>query len=379
MIYWDNNSTSPLRPKVREKMKEAIDRYFANPSAGHKLGQESRAALEGARRTLASAMNCKPGELIFTASATESNISALWGICCPKNSKDKKILISPTEHASVHENALFVADRNCCKTDFMPVTSSGLIDLEKTEKMLNDGSWSLVSCIAANNETGIIQPWEKLATLCKKAGVPFHTDLVQYVGRLPINLNETDVSIATISFHKSGGPKGVGVLYIKEGVQIEPIIRGGSQERKLRSGTENIIPILGAAALAEEFSELNKTYEEKIRPLRDQFEKEMKATIDDIEIVGVEAPRIANTSYIIFNKFKSDALLMSLDLKDVYVSTGSACSSGMLTPSRNILALGYSKEQAISAIRFSLGPQTTADEVSKVVHAVQDAILKLAA
>jgi cysteine desulfurase len=363
-------------------MKNAMDCYYANPSAGHKLGQECRGALEQARRTFAEALSCKPTELIFTGSATEANLMALWGHFLSRakeNSENKKILISPTEHASVFENAKYIEEKTCAEVVFTPLTSEGLIDLDATEKLLAEGGFAICSAIAANNETGIIQPWTELAEICEKAKVPFHTDLVQYVGRLPIVLDQTKASTATISFHKSGGPKGVGLLYVKEGVQIEPVMRGGSQEKKQRSGTENIIPILGAAALAKEFTELNEIYKNQVQPLRDQFEKELKAAIPSIEIVGSKLNRIANTSYIIFSNIKSDAFLMSLDLNNIFVSTGSACSSGMLLPSRNLLALGYSKEQAVSALRFSLGSQNKKEEISKVIHAIQETILKLAA
>jgi len=381
VIYWDYNSTSPLRPKVKERMKEAIELYYANASAGHAQGQATRRALEQARRTLAETFHCKASEIVFTASATEANLMTLWGhwlVRTKENPQNNKILVSPTEHGSVYENVKYIEEKTGAEVVYMPL-KDGLINVEGVEKLLSQGGWAFCTLIAANNETGIIQPWQKIAELCQKQKLPFHTDLVQYCGRLAINLTDSKASTATLSFHKSGGPKGVGALYIRTGVQIEPVIRGGIQEKMRRAGTENLVSILGAEAFVQEIPELNRIYPEKVQPLRDQFEKELKACLPQIEIVGANCPRIANTSYIIFENVKSDALLVSLDLQDICVSTGSACSSGLLIPSRNLLAMGYNEEQAISAIRFSLGPTSKKDEPVKVVKAVQAAILRLAA
>jgi cysteine desulfurase len=210
-------------------------------------------------------------------------------------------------------------------------------------------------------------------------GIPFHTDLVQCVGRNHFQLNKQPVSTATLSFHKVGGPKGVGLLYIRPGTCLQSVLRGGGQERKRRAGTENVLAICGAEALVEECRSLEKIFEENIKPLRNQFESELKKVHPKISVVGERAERLPNTSFIIFPGMKSDRLLMSLDFKGICLSSGSACSSGLVIPSRSLLALGYSEADAMSAIRFSLGAETPREEIPQVVAAVQASVLKLAA
>lgn len=380
MIYFDHNATAPLHPSVQEVAQEALTQYFANPSSPHHLGQKSRAVIEQARKKLSELLHCKPHELVFTASATEANVMALWGHWWAQNSASlkKKILLSPLEHSSVYENVLYLKEKAQADIVFMPLTSQGIIDIPKVEEMLDSDVWAFCSLIAAQNESGVIQPWQEVAELCQKFKVPFHTDCVQLFGRVPFSISSA-ISTATLAFHKAGGLKGLGLLVVRSGVLLDPLIRGGGQEQKRRAGTENIAAICGAAALAEKIPELITIHSEHILPLRNQFEKMLLERIPTAKIVGKECERLPNTSYVIFPHVRSDALLMNLDLEDVCVSSGSACSSGMILPSRTLRALGYSEEEATHAIRFSLGPKNTLEEVVKVVGLLEKAVLKQAA
>jgi cysteine desulfurase len=382
MIYWDHNSTSPLRRRVKERMLEAFELYGANPNSSHSLGQTSRAAIEKARRTLAAKFGCLPSEIVFTASATESNMSALWGLWFERTRDQpmrRKILLSPLEHSSVSENILFLKEKFGAEPEIMPLNERGLIDLEKIESLLSKNDYAFCSLAAAHNETGGLQPWTELAGLCKEKGVPFHSDLVQCVARLPFQLHTDGLTTATLAFHKVGGPKGVAALFIREKAKIEPIIRGGSQEKKRRAGTENIAAIVGAEALVEDCRELEKTFLAHTQAIRDQFENEIQSRLSDISIVAHSNPRLPNTSYIVFRRVKSDALLMSLDMKGICVSSGSACSSGVILASRALMNLGYSEQEALSAIRFSLGAESSFEEIPAVVEAVESSYSKLAA
>jgi cysteine desulfurase len=382
VIYWDHNATSPIRRRVLERMNEAFELYGANPNSSHSLGQTARAAIEKARRTIADRFGCQPNELVFAASATEANMMASWGLWFERtrdHPNRKKILMSPLEHSSVHENVLFLVEKFGAEIVWIPLKNTGELDLQAVETMLKKDDFVFCASIGAQNETGAIEPWEDLAQLCETAGVPIHSDLVQCVARTSFHLRKSHVATATLSFHKAGGPKGVSCLFIRDRVKVDSVIRGGSQEKKRRAGTENIAAIVGAEALVEECSDLQKVFETNVRGVRDYFEFEIKSRLPNVSIVCADMPRLPNTSYIVFGKPKSDALLMSLDFKGICLSSGSACSSGIIVPSRALMNLGYSESDAMTAIRFSLGPDNTREEADQVIAAVESSVLKLAA
>lgn len=379
MIYWDHNSTAPLRPRVKERMMEGLESYHANASSAHTLGQKCRLAIENARKTLADVLVADPSELIFTASATESNLMSLWGLWFSRtkeNPSKRKILASAVEHNSVYENLLFLRDRFGAEIEFIPVSKAGVVNLNVLSEKLKDPSVAFVSSIGAHNEMGVIQPWEEMAELCDSHKVPFHVDLVQLLMRQPLNLSKSKVSLATICFHKSGGPKGAGLLYARSQFPVEFVIRGGSQEKKRRAGTENIVAIMGAGALAEEASSLYSMFDTEVRKVRDFFEAEIQRREIPAQIVGTGAKRIPNTSYVIFDGSKSDVTLMKLDLAGVCASSGAACSSGMVIPSRTLLSMGYNENEATSAVRFSIGPTNTMNEAQKVLETLQKSFAK---
>lgn len=382
MIYWDHNATSPLRPRVKARMVEALELEAANPNSSHTMGQTARNYIEQARRTIASTLGAKPQELVIGASATECNLMALYGLFLARNKADsccKKILVSPIEHSSVHENVKILGERLGAEIVFLKTDQNGVVDLNELQELVKDSSVALVSVMGAHNETGVLQPWREISKICATAKIPYHCDLVQYFGRFAIELDASGVTTATVSFHKAGGPKGVSVLYIRTGTQFESLICGGGQEKKRRAGTENLLAILGAEAICQEVDELKRIHETQIKSLRDHLEIELKKRIPTIEIVGQKVARLLNTSFIIFRGIKSDALMMNLDINGCCVGTGSACGSGMLLPSRTLLALGYSKDDALSAIRFSFGPTNTLDEVNQMIPAIEKAVKKVAA
>jgi len=377
-IYWDHNATSPLRPKVKLKMIEALDSYHANASSSHALGQQCRYALEETRKSFADFLHCEPSELVFTASASESNLLALWGLWLSRHKEDpkrRKIITSPIEHASVYENLLFLKEKFGAEILFAPLRSNGEIDVPAFEKMLND-EIAFCSIIGAHNETGILQPWKELAEACHAQKIPFHVDLVQCFVREPLHLKDSKASTVTLCFHKAGGPKGSGLLYVRQKTLLEPVVRGGGQEKQRRAGTENICTIVAAGALIDEASWIQKKLQMDVRAVRDYFETELKRKAPHIRIVGGEAARIANTSYVLFENFKADALMMLLDLDGICVSTGSACSSGIPKASRTIMGLGFSEAEALTGIRFSLGPDNTREEADKILHVLELALSK---
>lgn len=380
MIYWDYNATAPLRPKVKQRMSEVLEKTWGNPSSSHFLGQEARALIEKSRREMAQYLGVQPTELIFTASATESNFLALWGMWKAGDSSKSKILVGPTEHPSVMENIEKLQKDFKLQWGTLPLTEEGRIDLDETEKLLSSGEFRLCSLQGASNETGIRYSYEAVAKLCQKYEVPFHSDLVQVFGREDLHIGKlSGLKMATLSFHKSGGPRGVALLYLAHQTAWEPSLVGGSQEKKRRAGTENLLSIAGAAALIEELPELVSNYQNSVRKLRDQFEKELKAKRSSVTIVGENLERLPNTSFCLFPGCSSDVILMGLDVENICASAGSACSSGLSLPAKSLVRLGYSTEEAQRSVRFSMGDGSQQEEIPTVINAVEKILNRTAA
>jgi len=384
MIYWDYNATAPVRNSVKKRIQEAMDQYPGNPSSTHSLGQAARAYVERVRRKAAEKLGVQPGELIFTGSATETNLFAIRGYWLHNKKKGPKdfrpyVLASRIEHPSVCRNLDYLAENEGAKIMEMPRRPEGTVDLEGIEKLLKENKFWLCSLQGASNETGIIQPWAELAKLCQKYDVPMHSDMVQVFGRIPLSFKDRVLQSATISFHKSGGVRASSLLYLKQGAPWEPTLWGGAQEKKRWAGTENIISIASIDALIDEMEESIQTYQEKVSRVRDQFEKELQKQVPQVKIVGTDTTRLPNTSYCIFQGIASDAMLMNLDVHDICASAGSACSSGMALPSKTLQKLGYSEEDAKCAIRFSLGESSEELQIPKVLEVITSTIARLAA
>ncbi len=381
MVYWDHNATAPLLPSVKEQMKAAIESIHGNANSIHQLGQEARGLIEEIRNRAALFFACKPSEIIFTSSATEANFLALWNLWLSRgadSSRPKRILASSIEHSSIHENLAFFREKMGAEIIFLPLTSTGLIDIAKAEQILSDSEFLFCTVIGAHNETGIIQPWKKIAELCAARGIPFHSDLVQCVGRLPIDFKNASLTSATLAFHKMGGPKGLGILIARDGLKFEAVMRGGAQEKQRRPGTENLVAIAGLGGWLNCADQLLQNFSQ-LESIRNYFESEVLKKWPTSIIIGSAVTRLANTSYILFEGIKTDALLMALSFKGICASSGSACSSGMVKPSRALLEMGFSMQQAQSSIRFSLGSASTKDEAHQVIHCLDESLRRLAA
>lgn len=354
---------------------------FGNPSSIHWAGQKAKSALDKAREQVAQALGLEdPEEILFTGSATESINTALKGFFFQAQKQNKKLhlITSETEHEATLETAKFLSDMGALVT-YLKVNSQGEMNLEELKAALEQSpaeSIKLVSLIAANNETGVIFPFNEAAKITKESGGFFHLDAVQALGKIPGFVLDKNIDLASISAHKIGGPKGVGALYIKRGVKLEALLHGGAQERKRRAGTVNLpaIAAFGAAAQA-----LSKRDLAGIDALRKKLESLVKEKISGTHIQGEKTSRIVNTSNFLFDGVRGESLLMGLDLMGFAVSSGSACNSGSILPSHVLLAMGFDKLAAQSAVRVSLGPENTEADIKAFVEGLFKVISRIRA
>ena len=353
MIYFDHAATAPLHPKAKETMAAAME-VLGNPSSLHTAGSGAKRLLEQSRAAVAEALGCEPGEILFTSGGTEANALALHG--------RKKILTSPMEHPSVAGN--------CGNALLLPVTPKGTVSLDTAETAVKSGV-DLVSLQHANKETGRIQPIVELGALCQAYGVPFHSDGVQTVGKIPICLHRLPISLYSFSAHKFGGPAGVGGLYRKAGTATEPLYRGGMQEKGSRPGTESVLLACGmAAALTAAVEEMAET-EAYLTSLEDCLQRGVT------RLGGIptgEGQRIPGHIHIRFPHRDGEALVSALDLHGVCLSAGAACHSRSHTPSETLLAMGFAKEEASSALRITLGRENTHEEVHTFLALLEDCL-----
>lgn len=340
-IYLDHNATSPLRPSAITAVEAAL-RVIGNGSSVHSYGRQVRRIIEQARADVAALCGASPDMVTFTSGGTEANNLILRYTAC------ERILVSAVEHPSVME----APDA----ADVVPVTSSGIIDVAALDKMLaSDSRSSLISIMYANNETGIVQPIGAIAEIARKYGAVFHCDAVQAPGKVSIDVGDFGADLLTISAHKIGGPAGSGALINVSGIEIAPVTRGGGQEKKQRSGTENFIGIAGFGGAARETLALGNENISNVTRLRDRLESEIMDQMPRITIIGSDVERLGNTSYMIMPGMDSDTQVMAFDLAGIALSAGSACSSGTVKASGVLLAMGYEAEEAGSAIRVSFG------------------------
>jgi cysteine desulfurase len=353
-IYMDYNASVPLRPEAAAAMQAALA-LGGNPSSVHAHGRRARRAIEDARESIADVIGATAPAIIFTSGATEANGLALLG------SGRARILVSAIEHDSV---------RAACPTaEIVPVTNSGVIDLDALAGMLeSDARPALVSLMLANNETGVIQPVAKAAELAHAHHAILHCDAVQAVGRIAVNVEDLGVDLLSLSAHKLGGPAGVGALYRRDGISLAAQLRGGGQERGQRAGTENLAGIAGFAVAAE-FALRELENAARLADLRDELERRMLRDRPTAALFGTKAPRLSNTSCVALPGISAETQVMALDLAGVSVSAGSACSSGKLKPSAVLLAMGASPEAAASAIRVSLGWRSDAGDIDRFMTA----------
>lgn len=364
-VYLDWNATTPLRPEARAAMLAAWD-LIGNPSSVHAEGREARRLVEDARAALAAAVGGVPRNVIFTSAGTEANALALSpGLRGPSGGPVERLLVSAVEHASVLAGGRFAADR----ISQIRVTRSGVIDLDDLEAQLRDGPPALVSIMAANNETGALQPVAEAARMVHAAGGLLHVDAIQVLGKITFNINEVGADLATFSAHKIGGPKGVGALVVTEGLTgLEPVLRGGGQELSRRAGTENVAGIAGFGAAVK--AALQTLPEDTVRmaTLRNRLENGIRS-IAGAMVFSEEVERLPNTVLFTAPGLKAETAVIGFDLEGVAVSSGSACSSGKVQPSHVLSAMGYDPAVAQGAVRLSLGWSTEPADINRALEA----------
>jgi len=384
-IYLDYAATTPLDRGVLKAMLPYLGQRYGNASSLHNFGQEAREAVEGARYQAAKFLNCSITEIFFTGSATEADNLAILGVI--KNSKletrnsKPHIITSVIEHPAVLEPIKRLEKLGEIEATYLPVGKEGIVKVEDVEKAIKPNT-ILVSIMYANNEIGTIQPisdignWLKSKIKNQKSKIVFHTDAVQAANYLDCDVKKLGVDLLTLSGHKIYGPKGVGVLYVKKGTTIEPILFGGHQENSLRPGTENVAAIVGFGAAIEQ-TKNEKLKIKNLEKLRDKLLDGILKTIPKTSLNGSRENRLPNNANISFSGVEGESILMALDQKGVAVSTGSACASGSLEPSHVLMALGLSHQQAHGSIRFTLGRYTTKDEINHVLKVLPELIQRL--
>jgi cysteine desulfurase len=374
MIYLDYNATTPLAAAARTAMEPYLAEHFGNPSSVHAAGREARAAIDDARDRLAHLLGAKPHELIFTGSGTESNNLAVLGLARAHAQRGRHLICGSTEHHAVLNAFEHVGEREGFEVAFLPVDRTGLIDPSELERAIRSDT-TFVSIMTANNETGVLQPMTELARLCEKRRVLLHSDMVQSFGKTKTNLD--GVGAASFAAHKFYGPKGAGLLYLRAGIPIDAIQFGGAHENQRRAGTENVAAIAGMAAAAEMVLQDWMEEQQREAALRDDLWEKIAAASPDAIRNGDGAPSLANTLNVSFPGLSSETILMALDLEGVCASSGSACMVGSVMASHVLLAMGLSADLAASAIRFSLGRETTEEEISRAAAIVGQVITRI--
>src|SRR6266436_5559527 len=374
MIYLDYNATTPLCDAAREAMLPYLGRYYGNPSSVHAAGREARAAIDNARDKLAELLRVKPHELIFTSGGTESCNLVVLGLARSRSPHAGHIISAKTEHHAVLNAVEHLEKHENVEVTWLNVARDGIVDLDQLSKSIRPDT-RLVSIMAANNETGVIQPMRAISQICREHGVLLHTDMVQAFGKMDVDLSLVDA--ASFAAHKFYGPKGVGFLYLRSGLSIQRIMFGGAHENERRPGTENVAAIAAMAAAAEWTLRDRENEQERQAELRDDLWTRISQNVPDAKQNGQNAPRLANTLNVSLLGLDSEMLLIALDLEGVCASSGSACMVGSVVASHVLLAMGLPIERARSAVRFSLGKWTTAEEIKATGDAVQKIVERL--
>jgi len=376
-VYLDNNATTPVLPEVLEAMQPYFGERFGNASSIHHHGQETRAAVERARESVAALLGCRASEVVFTSGGTEGDNLAILGLARPGD----HVITSTIEHHAVLNSCKYLAKypgMAACEVTYIPVDGRGLVDPADVKRAIRPNT-KLITIMLANNETGVVQPVAEIGKIAAEADIYFHTDAVQAAGKIPIDVNEIGCDLLTISGHKLHGPQGVGALYVRKGTRLEPMLHGGSHERSRRAGTENVPGIAGLGKAAElAYAGFEGGGDRKMAAARDRLEREL-LEIEATGLNGEGAPRVPNTTNILFDGIEGEALVIALDLKGLAVSTGAACSSGAIEPSHVLTAMGLRPDRARASIRFSLGKQNTAEDVGFALGLIPDTVARLRA
>jgi len=371
-IYFDNNATTPVLPEVLEAMQRYYAEYFGNASSIHHHGQETRAAVERARESVAALLDCRASEIVFTSGGTEADNLAIFGLVQPGD----HVISSTVEHHAVLNSCKHLESLGCGVT-YVPVDGRGVVDPDDVRRAIRPAT-KLITIMMANNETGVLQSVQEIAKVTAEADVYFHTDAVQAAGKVPISVREIGCDLLSISAHKMHGPQGVGALYVRKGTKLRPMLYGGSHERSRRAGTENVPGIVGLGKAAEIAKQaLTRGDAREIAAMRQRIEDALLAEVEATGVNGAGAPRVPNTTNIYFDYIEGEALVIALDLKGMAVSTGAACSSGAIEPSHVLTAMGMPAERARASLRFSLGKQNTSDEVDFALSLIPQSVARL--
>ncbi len=375
-IYLDHSATTPTHPDVLKAMLPFYSQIYGNASSVHKFGREARKAVEGAREDVAALLGARDSqEIIFTSGGTESDNLAIRGVLHALRKDGTHIITSSIEHHAVYNTCKFL-EKSGCDVTYLPVDRYGIVDLDALKSAITDKT-ILITIMYANNETGTIEPIREISKIAKEKGVYLHTDAVQAVGKMPIDVEDLGADLISFSAHKFYGPKGVGGLYIRKGININPIQLGGHHERNKRAGTENVPGIVGLGMAAKIAARDMEKESKRVVGLRDRLQKGIEKNIKEVRLNGHQEMRLSNVCNMSFEYLEGESIILNLDMEGVAVSTGSACTSGSLEPSHVLTAMGISAQTAQGSIRFSLGRINTAEEIDYVIKVLPPIIERL--
>lgn len=374
-IYFDNAATTRLDDEVLEEMLPYLKGTYGNASSIYKLGRESKKAVEESREKVARILNCEPAEIYFTAGGSESDNTAIKGIARANKNKGNHIITSKIEHPAVLETCREL-EKEGFEVSYISVNENGVINLEELKKEIKTNT-ILISVMLANNEIGTIQPIKEIGKIAKENSIYFHTDAVQAVGSIKIDVQEMNIDSLSLSGHKFYGPKGIGALYVRKGINFNKYISGGHQEKNKRAGTENVAGIVGLGKAIELAYSTLEEHNKKIKELRDYYEEQIKEKISYIKVNGDTENRLVGNSNISFRFIEGEGLLLNLDLKGICASSGSACTSGSLDPSHVLLAIGLPHEIAHGSLRISIGKYNIKEEINYLVENLVEIVNRL--
>ena len=376
-IYVDNAATTQVDPEVISALSPYLDIRYGNASSIHSFGREAHEGVENARKQVAELIDASPKSILFTSGGTESDNTAIKGVAFKHRNKGKHIITSDIEHPAVLETCRYLESIGF-KVTYLPVDRQGLISLESLEKSISKET-ILITVMHANNEIGTIEPIQEIGEVAQKNEITFHTDAIQTTGKIPLDVRRLKVDLLSISAHKIYGPKGVGVLFRREGVVIEPLLHGGGHEGGLRSGTENVAGIVGMGKAAELAKARMAEDLDRLTTLRDKLIRRVLTETEESYLNGHQEKRLPNNAHFRFSGIEGESLLLSLDEKGIAASTGSACSSKKLLPSHVLMAIGLNEVQAHGSLRLSLGRCNTGQEIDYICDSLSEAIERLRA
>lgn len=371
-IYLDHSATTPVHSEVLEAMLPYFGDLFGNPSSIHSFGQDAKKAVDEARNKVASLINADPLEIVFTSGGTEADNLAIMGVAYAREGKKNHIITTSIEHHAVLNTCGYL-EKKGFKVTYLPVDRYGLVDPDDVKRAIA-AETAIISIMHANNETGTIEPIEEIGRIAGENDIPFHTDAVQTVGKIPVDVNILNVDLLSLSGHKIYGPKGIGALYIRKGTRITPILYGGHHERDLRAGTENVSGIVGLGKACEIASRDLTREMDRLRTLLDRLENGIMDRIDRIRVNGHPSQRLPNILNVSFENIEGEPVILNLDMKGIAASAGSACTSDSIESSHVLKALGIPPDIAMGSVRFSLGRENTEEEIDYVINALVEVV-----